>query len=126
MQVLAAAVDAHAGLGDRAGFARRVEHVLLAPGTRLVVAQEDSLRAITPAQRSAESTRGRTYAAGQREYLLGQSAHHEDQCIERVDAVRTQPGSRPVRRRRRDLGLVQHRLAHAPTGLAGARAYRLQ
>jgi hypothetical protein len=73
-----------------------MENILLTPRTRVVVAKEYALSAVAPTHYGRKGARlGRTGFCGLRRQLLGQPAHHVEQRIQTMNAVRTQPGARP-------------------------------
>ena len=81
---------------DAARFVGSMEDILFTPRTRIVVAKEYALSAVAPTHYGRKGARlGRSRFTGLRRQLLGQPAHHEEQRIETMNAVRTQPGARP-------------------------------
>jgi hypothetical protein len=102
-----------------------MERILFTPRTRIVVAQKCSLSTIAPSHQRRKGARlSRRGFSGLCCQLLGQSPHHEDECIQTMDAVRTQPGARPECGRIAKFGLVEYRLSKSPAGSAGARTNR--
>src|SRR3979490_892880 len=102
-----------------------MEDIFFTPRTRIVVAKEYALRTVAPTHQGRKGTRlSRSAFSDLRGQLLGQPAHHEEQGIQTMNAVRPQPGARPERGHIAKLGLVEYRFCKAPAGFAGARTDR--
>ena len=126
------------GLGDRIVFldhnthvvdsvclSESMEGIFLASGTGIVIAQEYALRAIPPAHERGECAFGiRAGLSRHRGQFLGETLHHEQQRVERVDAIRAKKGFRPKCRPIAKFRLVKCRLSVAPAGAAGALTHR--
>src|SRR5262245_48524299 len=97
-RTLAALLDEEAGFVDPAAFTQTMKHILLASCAGVVVAQEYSLCAIAPAQQRRECAGLRLAClADQGRELFRQAIHHENECVQCMNAVRAQPGPGSVR-----------------------------
>lgn len=107
---------------DAAGLVGSMEDILFTPRTRIVVAKEYALGTVAPPHYGRKDARlARPGFPGLRRQLLGQPTHHDQQRVQRMNAVRTEPGARPEWWRIAKFGLVEHRFGKAPTGFTGAR-----
>src|SRR5580692_686681 len=121
---LALPFNREAGPGDRAGFIRPVKHILLTARAGIVVAEKYALSAIAPThQRRKGGWPQFVRLSVLRQQPLGEAAHHEEQRIQCVNAVRAEPGPGAERRRVAKFGFVKNRLGKSPARTTGALAY---